>query len=462
MPDTPTPNHWRASAVSPGGVTYLLFPKGDGGIVVPTLPAGWQFFWPARYSAGSNWHIQWAWGIRVAASATPGDYHITTPTGAVVVTVLAAQSPRPVQYVTRAELASVQSYLNAGKDIEFAPGRYLITAEYHVPDGATISGHGAILVRKFDGAYAQRMFVPSGGMTLEGLTLDHEGVEADGVVYIHNFPYQAGNISVKNCTIRKGELLRGGPFGILVERCRFDKGLSGQVPSGSAWIDNEFYGPTLKGQHSFFVTGSVGSLFASNRFYNTTRGMVFQTGDSVGNVAMDTLFVGVRGGEGNANECLLLEAGTNGEIIPGDGAGIRDNAFIDVWINDCAGPGVVLFGSGMHDNIFWGVDAHVDNTALALVAMQGGTIGKNLFANFQMTGALDLQGRVGGQSFSNCQFIDTPQRRGAQGPFGSVLETFNRGFPIAADDVAKALTYQFSGCGIVTNGREYVPIAKIT
>lgn len=450
---------WRTSAVQPGGVVYITFPKGGGGEVVPTLPSGWTFFWPA-WAFRWQWHIKWAWGVRIAPNAATGNYTLATPAGDVVVTVVAAPAARPVQRIEVGSVATVQAHLDGGKDIEFAAGRHDITAPITVPAGATIDGEGAVLRRKFDGAYAQRMFVPQGGMTLRGVTLDHDGENDADVVYLHEFPWPAGHITVDQVTVRRGQLIRYGPEGLLVRRSRFDKGTSGLIPSRSVWLENEFYGPNPMGYHSFMGNGVEGALLASNRFIGVTRGPVFQGEPSIGNVVLDTHIIGVRGGEPNAGECIMFESAHP------VGGGCRDNAFIDVWIQDCSGPGLQIYGSGMSGNIFHNFEISTDRDGVTLIAIPSEAqpnpaIGANTFTNFQITAAMVLQGEVGGQVFTDMQWVDAPQRRGNQGSSRAELMVSNSGFPIRADATAKAKSYTFNGCGVVRMDRSYSPISSV-
>jgi hypothetical protein len=243
--------------------------------------------------------------------------------------------------------------------------------------------------------------------------------------------------------------------GVIVSKNEFRRGCTGQIGSQTVYFDNDFYGHTNYGNHSFFTTGAVGSLIISNRWHGTNRGIVIQTGDTRGCVFMDITMDGIRGGQANANECVLMEAGTNGEIVPDSTHGIRDNAFIDAWINNCAGPGVSLYGSGMHDNVFINVDSHTDNTSLSLAALKGGAIGANNFENIEATGCLLLVGDVGGQSFSNVTFVEMPQLHGNQGASPAVISAFNArdAYPINVDVVARVRSYKFSGVNFL--GRDH-------
>lgn len=450
----------RTASVLPGGRCYVLFPKGEGGWSAPSLPSGWSFFWPAKYSVGSDWHRQWVWGIRVAADAEPGDYYVQTP-GNEVITITVAEPPEARPWGQATSISGAETLLAMGFDVTLAPGLYEVDAPISIPDGATIRSAGAVLRRKLGSDYANRMFVPEGGMTLDGLVLEHEGYYTDEVVYVHNYPYEPGDITIRNCVIRRGELLRDGPAGVVVENCRFEKSSSGQIPSSSFWFDNDFVGNAGYGRHALFNTGSVGSLLCSNRFDGTARGIVFQSGDCRGNVVMDTTMRNIRGGQQNANECIMMEAGTNGEIEPGENSGMRDNAFIDVFINDCATTGIMLYGSGMHDNIFWSVDAMTDVISVFIAALNTGTIGPNLFRDFQATGALKLNGFVGGQELINFQWLEQVQGRGNAGHYASVLGPVNENFPIDADTAAAECEYEFSGCGMVDKDRIYNLVSSV-
>jgi len=273
-------------------------------------------------------------------------------------------------------------------------------------------------------------------MTLEGLTLTH--LEAiDWPTYIHNYPSPRGDITVRNCTLKGGELIRCYPTSLLVQGCKFIRAGSGQVPSLSVWESCEFIGHTRTGQHAFFNTGADGILVTNCTWTGTNRGMVFQTGPCRGALVANCYFTGIRGGEANANEVILFEGGTDGTIRPGEERAMRDNTFLDITINNCSGPALSLYGSGMHSNRFWNVSASVDNTGLMVAALSGGRIDDNSFENFQTTGGIDLRGDVGQVKFGNLQIFERPQMSGNQGPFTPVLKQFNENFPFHLDEVAK-------------------------
>jgi len=284
------------------------------------------------------------------------------------------------------------------------------------------------------------MFVPQGGFTLEGVTLTHsEAIEWP--TYIHNYldpPTSTlpGQITVKNCTLKGGELIRCFQSrNLLVQKCKFIRAGSGQVPSLSVWDHCDFVGHTANGMHAFFNTGADGILVTNCTWTGTNRGIVFQTGPCRGSLAMNLYFSGIRGGEANANEVLLFEGGTDGRTEPGEG--MRDNTFVDITIENCAGPGISLYGSGFSDMRFWSVNSLVDNTSIMVAALNGGRIGTNEFTNFQTTGAIDLRGDVGTVKFGNLQIYERPQMSGNQGPFTPVLKQFNENFPFHLDEVAK-------------------------
>lgn len=445
---------WRATTVKPGGFLLVWFPDGGGGS--PTLPAGWTFFWPALYAYGSDWHKQWAWGVRVPLGAAPGPYSISTPYGAVAVTVVAAPAARPVQWVAVGDEANMATYLAAGKDLQMAPGRHDIPAQITYPPGSKVFGDGAVLYRRFNGDYANRMFVYNGAFTLEGVTLDHEGELGDDVVYFHQFPVPAGDVTVRDVTVRKGALMRANPDGFLCHRTKFDRGSTGQIYSGAAFIDCDYYGPIHYGTHSCYSLGMEGSLMCSQRFHGTTRGLVLQSGDVVGCVFMDLHMDRIRGGEGNANENILFEgAGTVGPTT-----GSRHNAFVDIFQTNGAGPGVSLFGSGMHDNHFWNVDAGVDTPSISLVGF-GGNIGPNDWNNVQATGAVKIYGTVSAQAFESLQFLDRTQMRGNQGAYRSVLSAINASFPFDVDATALATAHTFNNSGILHPDRTYTDITSV-
>lgn len=458
----------RNLTATPGSDVYAWFPKG-GPCYTPGLPPGWGFFSPAIAATNSLWHNQWAWGIRVPADAQPAGYSIPfllngqpATEAPLSVTVLPKPAIRPLAVIPRGQsLLLTQSRLNDGFDVELEPGVHEWSAQLNVPPGASIRGHGAVIVRHPNGDYAQRMFVPQGGMTIDGLTLTHDAsIDPSAILYLHAWPRVAGNVTVRRCTMKGGHLGGATQSGMLVEQCRFERAGTGEMDAYSVWLENLFTGQTRQGLHAMFDTGAGPKLICSNRFDQCTRGMVFQTGDCCGNVVIDNYFRGIRGGAGNANECILLEGGNNGDVVPSPDHGMRDNAFVGVFIDDCAGPGISLYGSGMHDNIFWDINSHVDSGSVLVSAIRGGKIGANTFMNVEAGDSLELRGDVGGQYFANFHFLANSCRRGNAGPFAAVYQQRVTNHPIYADDIAKTKTYSFSGCGYVGR-RTYEPVAGI-
>lgn len=438
----------NATTVTPGGNVFFLFPKADGGTSTPTLPSGWTFFWASRYGEGLDWDKQWAWGIQVPSNASPGNYTIATPSdGDQTITVVAAPAPRPVQYVTPFRFSSVQTLLNQGFDIHLVGAVFDNTASISVPDGATIYGSNAVIRQHPNGESVNRTFVPAGSFTLDGVTLDR--VNAVGTDrYVHASSSPTGNLTFRNCTIKTSHLISAYPTGLTsIISCEFkNSGCTGQLADRIYISDCDFRGHTYYGQHACFLTGGTAGLITSSRWHCTNRGIVIQTGDVVGFLFTDLQMTSIRGGEGNANECLLFEAGTGSNITPDSTHGMRNNAVIDFWITDCAGPAVSLYGTGMHGNVFFNGRMHTDNTGISIAALNGGTIGANSFSNMECTGGLALQGDVGSQTFDSMHFKHQEQRVGNSDPNGIQETAATAAYPINADTTAKSKSYTFTNC----------------
>lgn len=453
---------WRNEGVYPGGTVYVIFPKGQGGSGPPVVPPGWKAFYPAK-GGGTHWarsnSFRYAWGIAVPANATPGTYSINSPSDGIIYIEVKSNVESP--YVRVSSVDQIQNTLNGGWSVELLPGRYELNKAIRLPDRARIRGYGARLVRTVDSDYAQRMFVPAGEFWLEGLTLSHEIDQryAPGhPVYIHNASITIGHGTVKNCVVENGALGHPMAKGFLVEGCTF-LGASANLWSGQVWRDNLFTGLNNNVFQPMSGYAPEGSLVVSNVWRGTSRGIFLQNGDSVGNVFMDLYFNGVRGQNPNSNEVIMMEAGTSASnaIDPVPGKGIRDNAFLDISMSDCAGQGIELYGTGMHSNIFAGIDLTLDRTGIHINALTG-KIGKNLFQEIQTTGGLLMRGAVGGQEFVNVTFLDRVQGRGTQGADKASLISVNAKYPIDADTVAISQPHKFSNCGIIWTNRKYSPI----
>lgn len=458
----------RTQTVTPGGRCWVWFPKGTGVADLPTvadgeLPSGWTANYPAMYGSDQSWNAQWAWEIHVPANATPGAFEIDFPSMStedpIDITVVAAPTPRTVMYADTNDQEQLQTWLDADYDLELAPRVYTIDEPLIVPDGAKIfSNGGAKLVRTADGSsYAEKMFEPEGAMVLHGLTLTTDDTIVAGQnLFIHDYPRSSDNetpnVTISECIIKRGQLGVSADANVLVERCIFDGSSTGLVGANGVYLNNKFNGPCVWGQHPFFSGGCSGILLATNRFDGTSRGIVCQTGDTVGLMALDTKFTHIRGGQANGGECVLFEAGTNTEIVPDSTHGCRDNTFVDVFITDCQGPGLMLYGSGMHDNQFWNFDSHVDRTSISINAFDDWVITDNEFHNFQCWGNLEMTGDVGVETFSNVQFLETIKgRSGNSGPYSTTYPLVGESWPVSINAAAMASGYSlaFSGCNVV-------------
>jgi len=441
---------YTSREATPGSTVYFWFPSGVD-TSQPVVPPGWNIRCPSDYTIG-NWHWQWAWKVTIPLTAAPGTYNIGDKE-IVVRNNIVTTRPRKTQLIQPGlSLFDAQNAVNIGRDLILKPGLHVWKGSLNVLNNTKISGYHATILRMPNGEYAERMFIPKGTMFLEGLTLTHE---CDWPTYIHNYldpptSTLSGQITVKNCTLKGGELIRCFQSrNMLVQNCRFEKASTGQVPSLSVWDHCDFVGHTANGMHAFFNTGAEGILVTNCTWYGTNRGIVFQTGSCRGSMIMNCYFDNIRGGEANANEVILFE----GNGVPGEG--IRENTLVDINITNCAGPGICLFGSGFTDNRFWSINAEVDNTALMIAAING-QIDNNSFENFQTTGGIDLRGPIGKVKFGNLQIYERPQMSGNQGPFTPILEHFNQNYPLHKDNVTGEIT--FYGSNFWRSNRTKEPI----
>lgn len=475
---------FRTRTVEPGGICYVIFPSGavsisgvanEGYNLEPILPDGWTFHVPSNYgSSGNTWYRQWLWGITVSASAVPGDYNVyfRSGTGAqaanppIPIRVLPTQPVRPVKYISRGgrTLNEVQRFLNEGYNIELSPREHIWNLPLTVPSGATIFSTGATITRTNDGddvSYAYHMFYPNGSMVLRGLKLNHDDTVPYYTCYLHHndgyWAPDAPNITVEYCTIMRGNLHRAHNANTLVRKCVFDRATTGQVPLNCAYIDNKFYGHTRTGEHSFFATAGSGIIAVNNIFQDTNRGMVFQTGWFYGCIIMDNHFHNIRGGEGNAGECILFELGVDGTIIPSGSNGARENIILQNWITNCSGPGVIFYGTGIHDNMVYETLLDTDGQGIYVASLPGhGWNTNNQFHNNECHSEVYFHGKVGINTFSNTQFIKSSPKIGNAGRFKVNYLLRVENYPFHLDDTARASgTYNFSNCGFVTNSGYY-------
>lgn len=481
---------FRTHNAIPGDTVYIIFPSGminietglynDGYAQIPILPSGWSFHVPSKYGSGGNtWYRQWNWGITVPTTANSGVYNIYFPTTSgtatedppIEVKVFPPWPTRPVKYIYRSgkTVNEVQRWLYDGWDIELSSRDHIWTKPLIVPSGAKIFSTGAKIIRRYEGVSATKnhTFMPSGSMILEGLTLTHdETIGWSDMEHLFNstgdFYDHSPKIDVINCTIEGGALGRAHMANTLVKNCKFDKGVTGQIPINSAYVDNEFYGHTNYGEHSFFCTAGSGCLIVNNQFFNTNRGIVFQTGWVYGCAVIDNHFTNIRGGEGNANEVILFETGTDGIIIPSGANGMRENVVLQNWITNCSGPGISLYGTGMHDNYFIENLVHTDNCSYSITALSGpGWITNNFFTNSEQLGNFIFIGKVGNVRLENFHFIKSHNLIGTGGRFTPNYQNYIGQYPISADATAKASgVYSFTNVNYITLSGVY-PITNI-
>lgn len=438
----------RAEAAYPGDKIFFWFLNGGSSYMTPVLPTGWTLDSPSVKGYGSLWHKQWAWEVTIPENESNGDYNITAGAETIPVTVVT----RPVigQVVRVAPGGNIQAALNRGtNNVELLPGVHRISSPITVPDGAHIFGTYGTLIERWKDSNPSNQehnpcFLVSGAFTLEGITLTHaSNLKSDSCRYLWSSTWDTNTkrVTVSRCYLRGGRLGFASAANMLVEDCIFDKATSDNLASGAVWLRNTFKGAT-RGQHPVFTFSSTSSLLlASNRFYGTVRGMVFQGPNTRNSMIMDSHFDGIWGGNNNANECILFESGTGAAITPSGENGARNNTFVDTYIINSAGPGISLYGSGMHDNLFWNNTLICDSYGIILnpVATTGTPqIDNTSFTNTVTSGAIKMIQDVGDVSFENLSILERVQSHGNQDPQISVIEARNQGFPFTLDDATKA------------------------
>lgn len=456
----------RPDGAVPGDIIYFWRTVG-GGDARPKAPEGFTVFTPQNLVIG-DWHWQWAFGVKIPKNALPGEYKVDDISFTVLRNRAKKNSPSPSRprswawMSSRDHRNSFQSMLDSGYDLDLQPGMYRWDRSLLVPHGAKIRSAGAWIIREPNGEPNERVFKCLGDMTLEGIRLTHsEEIDSAKIFYFHHdYPQPPGYLTVRNCELYGGNLSESTSPGMVVEDCIFNRAGTGFISGGSVYRRCRFIGHTSVGHHAYFNAGAVGSLIVSCEWVNTNRGMVFQTGPAQGTVALDLQFHGIRGGETNANEVILFETGTNGQVPIGEGA--RENVFADIQITDCNGPGVSLYGSGISKNQFWNMNIDVDNLPITFTPLSGGKVDDHQFHNIQLSGPITLAGDVGKLYLGNIHFFRKPQKCGNQGAFKPNIEFFNKNFPFNIDDAAKksitlTMLYctQTSADGVVISFSDY-------
>lgn len=434
----------RTTSVSPGSRCWAWFPT--GGVELPAgVPNGFEIHYPASYRTG-NWNQQFAWEIRVAPDVPAGTYHV----GPVEVHVTGLFHRRkPVPIATNNSMDTMQNALNDGRDIKLSMGEHTIERALIVPDGATISGVPGLtrLVRMPDKEPFHRMFVPQGAMTLRGLMLTHHpDINPARIIYCHNYPTPKGHVTIDSCHVVGGQLQQSMAEGLWINLVRFLEAGTGPLSSESVVSGCGFKGHS-PGVHPHFNTGAQGQLTYDCVWDGTTRGQVLQTGPCRGAMNLNLTFTNIRGGENNANEVILIEAGNQGEIPIGQG--MEDLTFVDVWIQDCGGPALSIHGSGMSGIRAWHFQAATDHTSLAIAAEHGGQITGVECVDWQATGAIDLRGDCGKLTLGNFQLFDGP-RFAPNGSSPSAVAEIQGRWPVR--NHAAIVRPTLSNCGSWRNG----------
>lgn len=213
------------------------------------------------------------------------------------------------------DTSTIQSTLNLGGIITFAPGTYLIDQQLVVPTGTYLYGYGATLVRLVSNPYGGNYYTfyladnvsiygfsfrtavgPANAITLYGFHALGANPAVAGLVFADNTLYDCNlGFYFNTALIRSNTFVRAGAV----------------IAPGGLYLGNVYTG--LAFQDPFQLWTGLGSVFMfRDVFDKTNRGPVFN-GDQ-----NDNLFVNVechnivRGN--NGNECWLCEGGAANRI----------------------------------------------------------------------------------------------------------------------------------------------------
>jgi hypothetical protein len=406
---TPTAADLTAPALGclrPGAPAAVWSPSGSLGDRPLGLPPGWSESLPVRYDDFPY--------LRnfVRAVVPPGGAPAGPATGvmglkAAVLKPLPAGPVATIRRTATAPAAAITKALAGGaRVVRFQPGSYALETSARAPAGADVvlDGEGlARLTRVPNGEYGERMVClddGTGTVHLRGLTLRHNGyADAGGnanLVLHGNGDHTVRNLSVEDCTVERGQLMRLGMAPgstVTVRRCTFRRGAgTGDVPPGS-WLDLcEFRGSECSTQHACFVNGASQVLVTSCDWWGTARGIVCQQAVR-GCAFIGNRFFHVAQGQMNAGELVLFE--NDG---PGEASG---NLVYGCHATGCTGPGISLFGTGIRGN-------RVENCQLDCLAWGvlvwgthagGPPITGNLFTGVEAGGGVFVAGNASGNDF---------------------------------------------------------------
>jgi hypothetical protein len=276
----------------PGAPAALWSPSGSLGDRAMPLPPGWSESLPVRYD-DFPYLRNFLRAVTPPADAVAGPAAGVAGLKAAVLKPLPAGRPYLIRRAETTPAAAVTKALAAGvRVVRFEPGSYALETSIRAPAGADVvlDGEGLTrLTRTPNGEYGERMVClddGTGTVHLRGLTLRHNGyADATGnanLVLHGNGGHTPRNLTVEDCTVERGQLMRIGMAAgstATVRRITFRHGAgTGDVPSGS-WLDLcEFWGSERSTQHACFVNGASEVLITSCDWWGTARGIVCQQG----------------------------------------------------------------------------------------------------------------------------------------------------------------------------------------
>jgi len=160
----------------------------------------------------------------------PGEYSVQVGDVVLGTTVTVAGPPAVLGAVTLAPggdaVGRIEAALTASTHVTLLPGQYFFTRALRVPDWATITGPGAVLVKVTNPADRfDCMIVPGDNTTFDGLTFHG----TDAVAFND---HGGRNAVFVRCMFQDCQLGYWVNDGLLVERCTFNRASAGIVRCG--------------------------------------------------------------------------------------------------------------------------------------------------------------------------------------------------------------------------------------
>jgi hypothetical protein len=220
-------------------------------------------------------------------------------------------------------------------------------------------------------------------------------------------------------------------YGTLVDRCEFVRASTAQFPTATVFQDCLFRETGRRPDaHRFYPTAKKW-LAVDCDFVRTPRGMTLQNGPDIKNgVVVACRFWDIaQGTPPGGGEVFALEAGVGYDNT------IYQNAFVGCHAFNCTGPGISMYGSGMHDNLFQFITLDVRISAID-IAPEGPTtypIRDNTFEHIEMGAGMSVQGHCSNNTFNDIVALRNPLRSGNGVPGITYLLDIFQGRPPFAD-----------------------------